>query len=425
MEKANSALKAREERRLNDMERQLKDAIANAANKTKHDPTECEFCIEIAKLKEHLNNEEQSLQQQKQNIEEKNGQYKTALEAREERRTSREQEKIKIKARIEELCQIEADIDDDLLTLENVKTRLHEILHRRLYDYSEDPELEEEIKVAEQEKIQQEKEEKDLLQKKDDTLEEMMDLEDREMAIDEEEAKDIEDMQELEVVHKREMEKMEDEVKETEKKIAEIKQKIEELEGLCKQRQEELAALNKHDPETCQYCIEVSQLEMKKKSQLSLLQKTNDKISDQQTKHAKELKNREERKENRDTEIKELKERIEELAALEAEIDEDLLELEDVKTIIHEKLHMKLYDYTNNQQLKKEIEEAEQQKLEQEQEEKDLLQQKDDTLEEMMDLEDREQVLIEEEQEDISKMEKVKAKYNENMDALNKQAKKL
>jgi hypothetical protein len=85
------------------------------------------------------------------------------LEGREERRISREQEKIKIKARIEELCQIEADIDEDLLSLEDVKTRLHEILHRKLYDYSEDPELEEEIKVAEQEKIQQEKEEKDLL----------------------------------------------------------------------------------------------------------------------------------------------------------------------------------------------------------------------------------------------------------------------
>ena len=50
-----------------------------------------------------------------------------------------------------------------------------------------------------------------------------MDLEDREMAIDEEEEKDIEDMQKLEVVHKREMQKMEDEVKETEKKISEIK----------------------------------------------------------------------------------------------------------------------------------------------------------------------------------------------------------
>lgn len=85
------------------------------------------------------------------------------MEGREERRISREQEKIKIKARIEELCQIEADIDEDLLSLEDVKTRLHEILHRKLYDYSEDPELEEEIKVAEQEKIQQEKEEKDLL----------------------------------------------------------------------------------------------------------------------------------------------------------------------------------------------------------------------------------------------------------------------
>ena len=85
------------------------------------------------------------------------------MEGREDRKTSREQEKIKIKARIEELCQVEADIDDDLLTLENVKTRLHEILHRKLYDYSEDPELEEEIKVAEQEKIQQEKEEKDML----------------------------------------------------------------------------------------------------------------------------------------------------------------------------------------------------------------------------------------------------------------------
>ena len=34
--------------------------------------------------------------------------------------------------------------------------------------------------MAEQEKIQQEKEEKDLLQQKDDTLEEMMDLEDKE-----------------------------------------------------------------------------------------------------------------------------------------------------------------------------------------------------------------------------------------------------
>lgn len=78
------------------------------------------------------------------------------MEGREERRISREQEKIKIKARIEELCQIEADIDEDLLSLEDVKTRLHEILHRKLYDYSEDPELEEEIKVAEQEKIQQE-----------------------------------------------------------------------------------------------------------------------------------------------------------------------------------------------------------------------------------------------------------------------------
>lgn len=57
---------------------------------------------------------------------------------------------------------------------------MNEVLHHKLYDYTNDPELEEEIKVAEQEKIQQEKEEKDLLQQKDDTLEEMMDLEDKE-----------------------------------------------------------------------------------------------------------------------------------------------------------------------------------------------------------------------------------------------------
>ena len=164
-----------------------------------------------------------------------------------------------------------------------------------------------------------------------------------------EEEKDIDDMIKLEAIHNEDIQKCIKEKQETATQIDQLGDKIKALEAPCKQKQEELAAQNKHDPLSCQYCIEAASLEIKKKTQLTLLSKTNEKIKAQTEQHERELHNRELRKENRNAEMKELRERIEELTALEAEIDEDLLELEDVKTIIHEKLHMKLYDYSKNQ----------------------------------------------------------------------------
>lgn len=72
-------------------------------------------------------------------------------------------EKVEVRNRIDDLLVLEGDIDQDLLCLEDVKTSLNEILHKKLYDYSDHPELEEKIHDAEKQKIQQEKEEKDLL----------------------------------------------------------------------------------------------------------------------------------------------------------------------------------------------------------------------------------------------------------------------
>ena len=85
------------------------------------------------------------------------------------------------------------------------------------------------------------------------------------------------------------------------------------------------------------------------------------------------------------------------MVELEAQIDQELLELEDVKQSINEVLHKKLYNYDSEPELENEIKNAEQRKVKQEQDEKNLLQQKDDCLDEMMELEDKEQELIEEE----------------------------
>ena len=98
---------------------------------------------------------------------------------------------------------------------------------------------------------------------------------------------------------------------------------------------------------------------------------------------------------------------------LEAEIDQKLLDLEDVKQSINEVLHQKQFLSDGNPELKKQIEDAEQRKLKQEKEEKEYLQQKDDTLEEMMDLEDKEQELIDEEEQDIENMKKIECAYKE------------
>ena len=62
------------------------------------------------------------------------------------------------------------------------------------------------------------------------------------------------------------------------------------------------------------------------------MKKLDDKIKAKDEEYKKELQDRDRRKENRDAEKMELRERIDELNTLEAEIDEDLLELEDVKT---------------------------------------------------------------------------------------------
>jgi hypothetical protein len=80
---------------------------------------------------------------------------------------------------------LEAEIDKKLLVLEDVKTQINEILHKKLYNYDIEPELELTIRDAEVRKLKQEKDEKELLQHKDDCLNEMMDLEDKEEALKE------------------------------------------------------------------------------------------------------------------------------------------------------------------------------------------------------------------------------------------------
>ena len=75
--------------------------------------------------------------------------YNKNLDQRIKRKLNREVEKMEIRNRIDDLLVLEGDIDQDLLCLEDVKTSLNEILHKKLYDYCEHPELECKIKEAE------------------------------------------------------------------------------------------------------------------------------------------------------------------------------------------------------------------------------------------------------------------------------------
>lgn len=75
--------------------------------------------------------------------------YNKNLDQRIKRKLNREVEKLEIRNRIDDLLVLEGDIDQDLLCLEDVKTSLNEILHKRLYDYCEHPGLECKIKEAE------------------------------------------------------------------------------------------------------------------------------------------------------------------------------------------------------------------------------------------------------------------------------------
>ena len=148
--------------------------------KNLHDPETCENCIAIAALKVQLADLRQKLKTVEDDIKKTETDHNESLEQRKQRKLNREMEKMEIRNRIDDLLALEKDIDQDLLCLEDVKTSLNEILHKKLYDYSDHPELEDKIREAEKQKVQQEKEEKDLLQNKDETLEEMMNLEDKE-----------------------------------------------------------------------------------------------------------------------------------------------------------------------------------------------------------------------------------------------------
>lgn len=140
---------------------------------------------------------------------------------------------MEIRNRIDDLLALEKDIDQDLLCLEDVKTSLNEILHRKLYDYSDHPELEDKILEAEKQKVQQEKEEKDLLQNKEDTLEEMMNLEDKEQLLIEEEEADIENMKKLKIQFENDMEKLVPQKSQYQAQIKDVLQQLEDRKGKC------------------------------------------------------------------------------------------------------------------------------------------------------------------------------------------------
>ena len=63
------------------------------------------------------------------------------MDQREKRRVNRQTEKERIRARIEELILLEADIDQKLLDLEDVKQSINEILHKKQFNHDKNSEL--------------------------------------------------------------------------------------------------------------------------------------------------------------------------------------------------------------------------------------------------------------------------------------------